>query len=89
MFNADNTSGFTGPDLDLMNRALRLLIEDGIDESNASSIVSNNWQESGNTVASLATVRTPHLRMPGQAPKPVGRPTVPRHVYGHDPGPGF
>lgn len=25
----------------------------------------------------------------GLAPQPVGRPAVPRHVYGHDPDPGF
>lgn len=66
MFTIDNTEGFTQADLDLMNRAVRLLMEDGLDEKNAADIVNNNWQESGNTVASLAMVRTPHLRMPGQ-----------------------
>jgi hypothetical protein len=66
MFTLDNTSGFSQADLDLMNRALRLLIEDGVEESNAADIVNNNWQESGNTVVSLAAVRTPHLRLPGQ-----------------------
>lgn len=66
MFTMENTDGFSQSDIDLMNRAVRLLIEDGIDESSACDIVNNNWQESGNTVASLAGVRTPHLRMPGQ-----------------------
>jgi len=66
MFTTDNTSGFSQADCDLMNRAVRLLIQDGIDEKNACDIVNNNWCEDGNTVASLATVRTPHLRMPGQ-----------------------
>ena len=53
MFNLDNTSGFTQADCDLMNQAVAVLMESGIDESNASDIVNNNWQESGNTVESL------------------------------------
>lgn len=53
MFTMDNTEGFTADDLDLMNEALEILLADGIDESNASDIVNNNWQESGNTVDSL------------------------------------
>lgn len=67
MFTLDNTEGFDQAELDLMNRALRLLVEDGIDEKNASDIVNNNWRGGGvDTVASLATVSTPHIRMPGQ-----------------------
>lgn len=53
MFNLDNTSGFTQADCDLLNQAVAVLMERGIDESNASDIVNNNWQESGNTVESL------------------------------------
>ena len=53
MFTLDNTQGFTKSDLDLMNEALEILIADGIDESNASDIVNNNWMEEGNTVESL------------------------------------
>jgi len=66
MFTLENTSGFSQADIDLMNRAVRLLVEDAVEEYSACDIVNNNWQESGNTVASLAAVRTPHLRMPGQ-----------------------
>lgn len=53
MFTSDNTRGFTQSDLDLINVALKILVADGIEESNASDIVNNNWQESGNTVDSL------------------------------------
>jgi hypothetical protein len=53
MFNLDNTSGFTQADCDLMNQAVAVLMERGIDESNANDIVNNNWQEVGNTVESL------------------------------------
>jgi hypothetical protein len=53
MFTMDNTTGFTSANLDLMNGALEILMAEGIDESNASDIVNNNWQESGNTVESL------------------------------------
>ena len=66
MLNTTNTSGFSQADLELLNRAVRLLVEDGIDESNAADIVCNNWRQSGNTVATLALVRTPHLHLPGQ-----------------------
>ncbi len=65
MFTADNTEGFTSDDLDLLNRAVRLLMEDGIEENNAVDIVNDNWTGNGDTVASLAKIRTPHLRMPG------------------------
>jgi hypothetical protein len=65
MFTQDNTEGLTDADLGLMNRAIRLLMEDGIDEKNAADIVNNNWRESGNTIASLATVRTPHISING------------------------
>jgi hypothetical protein len=54
MFATDNTEGFTQDDLDLMNEALAALVQQGIDESNASDIVNNNWQvDGGNTVESL------------------------------------
>lgn len=53
MFTMDNTQDFTQSDLDLMNKALEILMADGMDESNASDIINNNWQESGNTVDSL------------------------------------
>lgn len=53
MFTTDNTEGFTGNELELMNAALAALVADGVDESNAHDIVNNNWQPSGNTVESL------------------------------------
>jgi hypothetical protein len=53
MFTMDNTDGFTQADLDLMNEALEKLVADGIDESNASDIINNNWQAADNTVESL------------------------------------
>lgn len=53
MFTIENTRGFTQDDLDLMNEALAILVADGIDESNASDIINNNWQDTGNTVESL------------------------------------
>ena len=49
MFTLSNTQGFNQADLDLMNKALAILTADGIDESNASDIVNNNWQESGSS----------------------------------------
>lgn len=58
MFNLDNTSGFTQADCDLMNQAVAALIEQGIDESNACSIVNNNWVGVGDTVESLAHMNT-------------------------------
>jgi hypothetical protein len=53
MFTMDSTEGFTQADLDLMNEALDVLTSQGIEESNASDIINNNWQETGNTVESL------------------------------------
>ena len=53
MFTMDNTADFTQDELDLMNEALEILIAEGIDESNASDIVNNNWKPEGNTVESL------------------------------------
>ncbi len=52
-FNLDDTSGFTQAECDLLNQAVAVLMERGIDESNACDIVNNNWQESDNTVESL------------------------------------
>lgn len=54
MFHLGNTNGFTQADCDMMNQAVAVLMERGIDESNAVDIVNNNWQESGNTIKSLA-----------------------------------
>jgi hypothetical protein len=66
MFSPENTEGFTAADLVLLNRAVRLLMQDGIPESNAHDLVTNNWRGDGtDSVASLATVRTPHVRIPG------------------------
>ena len=53
MFTMDNTDGFTKADLDLMNEALEILVADGIEESNASDIINNNWQDDDNTVESM------------------------------------
>jgi len=77
MFTLDNSSGFSAADLQLMNQAMRLLIEDGIPEKNAADIVNNNWQESGNTVATLAAVRTPHLQLAWPAPRLTPQPPPP------------
>lgn len=56
MFTLDSTNGFSQSDINLMNQALEVLVERGIDESNAADIVNNNWQPSGNTVDSLTVV---------------------------------
>jgi hypothetical protein len=53
MFTLENTEGFTQSDCDLMNEALRKLLEDGVCESSASDIVNNNWMKTNNTVDSL------------------------------------
>lgn len=53
MFTLENTEGFTQANLDMMNKALAILIERGVEESNAQDIINNNWKESGNTVESL------------------------------------
>ena len=53
MFTLNNTNGFTESDCVLLNQAVQLLIERGIDESNASDIVNNNWNETNNTLESL------------------------------------
>jgi len=53
MFTTDNTTGFSQEDLDLMNEALGVLVAEGLDESNASDIINNNWQSTGNTVETL------------------------------------
>ena len=53
MFNINNTSGFSQDDLVLLNRAMQILVESGVDESNAANIVNNNWEPTGNTVESL------------------------------------
>lgn len=54
MFTLDNTEGFTTADLSLLNAALAILAARGIDESNASDIVNNNWTGNGDTVESLS-----------------------------------
>ena|SRR5687768_2621149 len=53
MFKLENTTGFTQSDCNLLNAAIAVLTERGIDEKNASDIVNNNWQPTGNTVESL------------------------------------
>lgn len=53
MFRPDNTAGFTGDDLDLLNTAAGELVRQGLDPSNAAAIVNNNWQPYANTVESL------------------------------------
>ena len=54
MFTTENTSGFSEADLELANRALAALTDSGIDEQNASAIITNNWQPTGNTAESLS-----------------------------------
>jgi hypothetical protein len=53
MFDLNNTSGFSQDDLVLLNRAMQILVERGVDESNAADICNNNWEPTGNTVESL------------------------------------
>jgi hypothetical protein len=54
MFTLENTEGFTQEQIDLMNRAVRLLMQDGIEENSANDIVNNNFNPDGpNTVATL------------------------------------
>lgn len=53
MFTMSNTEGFTQSELNLMNEALQVLIDGGMDEQNASARVNNNWREGVNTVESL------------------------------------
>lgn len=53
MFTMENTQGFNQDELDLMNEALDVLLENGWDEQNASARVNNNWQPTGNTIESL------------------------------------
>jgi len=55
MFTVNNTEGFTNDEIDLLNEALQVIMaEGGIEESNASDIVNNNWMAAGNTVETLA-----------------------------------
>ncbi len=61
MFDLNNTEGFSQDDIILLNTAMKILMESGVDESNAGDIVNNNWEEAGNTVASL-TRRLTHRR---------------------------
>lgn len=58
MFDLNNTEGFSQDDIILLNTAMKTLMESGADESNASDIVNNNWDETENTVESLT--RTHH-----------------------------
>ena len=53
MFDLNNTNGFSQDDLVLLNRAMQILVESGVDESNAGDIVNNNWEETENTIESL------------------------------------
>ena len=54
MFSTDNTDGFTADEINLCNEAAaRLVSENGLGEREAQERVSNNWQESDNTVESL------------------------------------
>jgi len=53
MFTTENTTGFTADDLSLMNLALEILINDGMDEKNAIDHINNRWRENGNTIATL------------------------------------
>jgi hypothetical protein len=43
MFTMENTEGFNANDLDNLNRALRVLMGDGIEESNAADMLTNAW----------------------------------------------
>ena len=54
MFTLDNTEGFTASNIELLNAALAILIERGLEESSAVDIVNNNWSGDGDTVESLS-----------------------------------
>ena len=53
MFDLNNTEGFSQDDVILLNTAMKILMESGVDESNAADIVNNNWEEASNTIESL------------------------------------
>ena len=53
-FTIENTNGtFTQDELKLLNQALEILIELGLDEQSASDRINNNWKEFNNTIESL------------------------------------
>lgn len=43
MFNYENTEGFNAEEIALMNQAVEILMEQGIDEKSASDIVNNKF----------------------------------------------
>lgn len=53
MFTMDNTEDFSATDLVLLNQALTVLVEQGMEENAASDRINNNWQPEGNTIESL------------------------------------
>lgn len=71
MFTLDNTEGFTELNLSLMNRAVAVLTESGMDEKNASDLINNNWRvDAENTIESLTkkvTAGRPQLMTGGKA----------------------
>jgi len=56
MFTLDNTQGFTESDCELLNAALAVLEQAGLDESNAASIINNNWTGKNDTIESLTAL---------------------------------
>lgn len=64
MFTAENTREYTTSDLELLNQALALCVESGMDEKTASDRITNNWHPSGNTIESLARPVCQHCGCP-------------------------
>ena len=52
MFTEENTNGFSADDLEILNAALRIRLDRGEDEKNASDAINNAWID-GATVADL------------------------------------
>jgi len=43
MFSQDNTEGFTNSELEILNAALKIRLERGEDEQDASDAINNAW----------------------------------------------
>ena len=58
MFTLENTTGFSKSDLELMNRAVVILVNHGYDEKTAQDAVTNNWCDGENTIESLLGLKS-------------------------------
>jgi hypothetical protein len=53
MFTMTNTDGFSQDQLNELNAALRFLVDEGFDESTASDLLNNAWDEATQTMEAL------------------------------------